>query len=379
MILLIALTLLSILSGDPYISFIFSGILMILFTVRSISDETQTPVNILIFICCICFAVYSHNYFGFLIMSEVKIQKHSSINIFLPSVTYMIYSMLFLHIDFPVILLRMLLIELMSVLIFVLHKSAYNYSRAKLQTEQSLRSTVISELYEKKLNHELELENYLTDKNARLQERENISRSIHNCVGHSITASIMTLDAADMLFDVSPQKAREKMNKANERMRESLDSVRQAVRLLNTDDIYISMYDFTESIKNISGSFDMDTETSTSIDFSLADMSTEIPRDHAEFLTGAVEEMLSNGIRHGNADKFNIILSSDSRHIMIVITDNGSGSFSDENSNERIQNGFGLKKLISYTKRCGGRISFKNDNGFRTEIMLPFQKSDENE
>ncbi len=89
--------------------------------------------------------------------------------------------------------------------------------------------------------------------------------------------------------------------------------------------------------------------------------------------------MLSNGIRHGNADKFNIILSSDSRHIMIVITDNGSGSFSDENSNERIQNGFGLKKLISYTKRCGGRISFKNDNGFRTEIMLPFQKSDENE
>ena len=67
------------------------------------------------------------------------------------------------------------------------------------QNREQLRRMSISEMREKKLNRELAKANYLADKNARLTERENISRNIHNSVGHSITAAIMTLDAADML------------------------------------------------------------------------------------------------------------------------------------------------------------------------------------
>ena len=88
---------------------------------------------------------------------------------------------------------------------------------------------------QKKLAKELVIKNYLADKNARLEERENISRNIHNSVGHSITAAIMTLDAADMLYDTAPDKAREKMNTANERIRTGLEAIRQAVRVLDSN------------------------------------------------------------------------------------------------------------------------------------------------
>ncbi len=379
MFLIIVLTFLLPFYGQPYVSFFFSGLLMILFTFRSFYEKENILVNIFLLVLCACFSVFSHNFASFLIFYEADFKKFRYIKLILPSVCYMIYRILSADADIPRIIFIMLILAFLSVLIYILEKVTEKYLTANLQKERSLRATAVSELYQRKLNRQLEFEKYLTDKNARFEERENISRSIHNCVGHSITAAIMTLDAADMLFEVSPQKAREKMNIANERMRTSLDSVRQAVRLLDTDEIFISMYDFTESIKNICGSFDMDTATNTAMDFSGVVMESKIPRDHAEFLTGAVEETLSNGVRHGNADRFNIIVTSDSRHIMLIITDNGSGNYCEENSKEKIQHGFGLKKLISYTNRCGGRILFSNQNGFRTEIILPFQEPENTE
>ncbi len=74
---------------------------------------------------------------------------------------------------------------------------AESYFSAKTEAEKAVRQSAVGELAEKRLNRELKLKNYLADKNARLEERETISRNIHNSVGHSITAAVMTLDAAD--------------------------------------------------------------------------------------------------------------------------------------------------------------------------------------
>ena len=89
--------------------------------------------------------------------------------------------------------------------------------------KQRVIQSNISELHEKRLNEQLIMQKIVDEKNARLLERENTSRNIHNSVGHSITAAIMTLDAADMLYDVRPEEARKKMNDANSRIRGSLE------------------------------------------------------------------------------------------------------------------------------------------------------------
>ena len=113
----------------------------------------------------------------------------------------------------------------------------------------------ISELHEKRLNEQLVLQKLSDEKNARLLERENISRNIHNSVGHSITAAIMTLDAADMLYDVKPEEARKKMNDANSRIRGSLESIRRAVRVLDEENKVLSARDLKEELKRISTEF----------------------------------------------------------------------------------------------------------------------------
>ena len=234
-----------------------------------------------------------------------------------------------------------------------------------------IQSYSLSEMHEIQRNKELARQSFYVDKNARLLERENISRNIHNSVGHSITAAIMTLDAADMLFEKKPEEAHKRMNDATERIRGSLSAIRSAVRALDEEAADVSIKDLICYFDNILNEFLMDTERTCDRLYEFYDHEREIPREHAEFLTGALEELLTNGVKHGGATHFIVRLSGDSAHLQLEVKDNGMSDFRAETSAELIQNGFGLKKLTAYAERCGGHTSFQNEDGFRAVIELP--------
>lgn len=379
-ILLILLVLISVFSSEyPYICIFIAGILMLLLTLRSLSDKQKIPFIAAQAFLTAAFAILSGNIFGFLLGYECRFFRHRAMQIAVPPMLYGIVRLTGQTLSLPFIVVNMLILAGASGLIFITEHLVISYLSAKGQISRAVSVTAVNEMYEKKLNQELIIKNYLADKNARLEERENISRNIHNSVGHSITAAIMTLDAADMLFEASPQRAREKMNAANERIRTSLSSIRHAVRVLDSENRLVSTSDFISQLSAVSDSFVMDTAMQVNSDFSDIQTDTAIPHEHAEFLTGALQELLSNGVRHGNADRFTVIITADSGHIKLSVSDNGKSDFSSANSSQRIQNGFGLKKLISYAKRCGGSADFSNKNGFRSEISLPLMKEDENE
>ncbi len=243
----------------------------------------------------------------------------------------------------------------------------------KRREEESrrLKSCSLGEMHLMLKNRDLVLQNYYADRNARLIERENISRNIHNSVGHSITAAIMTLDAADMLFEKKPEEARKRMNDAAVRIRGSLEAIRSAVRALDDEDTEVSIKDMVCFFDNIIEEFTMDTDLVCDRVYELYSDTFLLPKVHVEFLTGALGEMLSNGVRHGKATRFFVKLTGDSSHIRLEVTDNGKGDFSKENAGQKIAGGFGLKKMIAYCERCGGRTAFHNEGGFCSKIELP--------
>ena len=239
------------------------------------------------------------------------------------------------------------------------------------QSREQMRRMSISEMREKKLNRELAKANYLADKNARLTERENISRNIHNSVGHSITAAIMTLDAADMLYDTKPEEARKRMNDANERIRGSLESIRRAVRTLDDECASVPVSDLMDGLDSILDEFLMDTEIRADRVYEDFPEGMELPHEYVEFLTGVLQECLTNGLKHGNADFFLVKLSGDSAHVQLMVKDNGKSDYGVENEELRLKQGFGLKKVRAFAERCGGRAEFENREGFRTLVELP--------
>lgn len=348
---------------------------MLLFTVYSLEDNLGKLRFMIQLSISIIFAVLSGSTASYLIFYECRINKPAQF--LLPPIVYFIVQMIMQELTFPYILCNILILVVLVLGIFLIEKLVISYISAKSHISHAVSVTAVNEMYEKKLNHELVMKNYLTEKNARLEERESISRNIHNSVGHSITAAIMTLDAADMLFETAPVKAREKMNAANERIRKSLNSIRHAVRVLDSESEFISMVDFIGELTAVIDSFVMDTAIQIRIDFSDSVHEQLIPHEHTEFLTGAVQELLTNGVRHGKANMFTVGLKTDSRHIKLIVLDNGRSDFSPQNAQKKIRNGFGLKKLISYAEKCGGSAIFENENGFQSAITLPLYKEGE--
>lgn len=373
------------------------------------SDTVGKRFPLLLLIKCITaslFALFSGGFWGFFIFVVIDELKAWMI-VVLAEVIYVCSSIISYISDVPTgrEVAKMLIFSLIiaaghAILLALKAVIRQNVIRNIAAKERIMKSN-INEMHEKRLNRELTIKNYLAEKNARLVERENISRNIHNSVGHSITAAIMTLDAADMLYDVKPDEARKRMNDANERMRGSLESIRRAVRTLDVETGTISVIDLKASMDAIIDEFVMDTEMKVDkiyempnkIYVSDADKLSEdalpddnagvsgeeedrsveipIPREHAEFLTGVLKEFLTNGVKHGNATEYVVLLKGDSAHISLVVKDNGKSDFTPENSRRRIENGFGIKKIISYVERCGGKAAFTNENGFRSEVELP--------
>lgn len=345
-------------------------LLITVLTLQSITDYQSIPLIALQILGSLLFGAFSFNPLCHLMLSQVRLEKLNVTRLISPSVCWFITALICgKKVHFA--LLYAVVLILLSLFILIIEKGIIKYFDTKEKLSRSVSVCALGELGEKKLNEELRIKNYLSDRNARLEERENISRNIHNSVGHSITAAIMTLDAADMLFDSSPQKAREKMGNANERIRESLSSIRRAVRVLDSEDKPVLVSDICESIDSICKSFTMDTKITVKTNFSDCLGEKSIPSVHAEFFCSAVSELLSNGVRHGHADMFFVTLFTDSRHIQLTVTDNGNSDFSDKNCNAKIQNGFGLKKLISYCEKNGGSAVFSNPAGFKSVLTLP--------
>ena len=365
------------------------SILMILFTARSLSEEQGGFWKGIQLLLSGILCIYSGEYLFCLLFTEYRSSKRQWLRFFLPAISYLTilfftdilrYIQGYALSEMPAEkLLHLLILMALSGVLYALEKIVSSYITAREQTTRAVTVAAVNEMYEKKLNQELAFKNYLAEKNARFQERETISRNIHNSVGHSIMAAIMTLEAADMLFESNPDEAREKMNIAAGRIRESLASIRRAVRVLDTENEWIDWEDFINNLMEISERFTMDystTDTQIRVRNDFGDTAEEqlLPREHTEFLTGAFKELLTNGVKHGNADNFIVHLNADSAHVKLSVLDNGKSDFNETNLQERLAKGFGLKKLVSYAKHCGGTTVFSNENGFLAEISLPLQQ-----
>ena len=174
-----------------------------------------------------------------------------------------------------------------------------------------------------------------------------------------------------MLWETDPARAADKARMANERIKAALGYIRHAVRVLDEEAKEIPINDFKMELDAVINNFVMDTEIKVYFDMEVSEPELQIPHEHTEFLSGAVAELLTNGVKHGNADIFTIWMQADSTHLEISVLDNGRSGFNEDNSMKKIQNGFGIKKIINYVKKAGGSTLFKNENGFYAEIMLP--------
>ncbi|MCR5251827.1 MAG: hypothetical protein K6E50_14605 [Lachnospiraceae bacterium] len=370
-------------SGKAFGMLFAGGLLLIFVTLSHMSEGNKKEHRILQVCASLFFGFLSGEWFAFLPLCLLPKQSFRNKLLFangaflLRSLAAAILQKHFESRQLAVYLAEALLLSAASGLIFLLQYLVRKEETRRRTDEERLRRASLGEMYEMQRSSEMLRESYYENKNARLIERENISRNIHNSVGHSITAAIMTLDAADMLFEKKPEEAHRRMNDAAGRIRGSLEAIRSAVRALDAGDEDVSIKDLLCYTDNIIDEFMMDTDRSCDRVNDIYSENLMLPKEYAEFLSGALSELLTNGVKHGKATHFVVRIAADSAHVRLEVSDNGNGSFSEENAEERIRNGFGLKKISSYAQRCGGSTEYKNREGFHASIELPVRAEKE--
>ena len=267
----------------------------------------------------------------------------------------------------------------------------FRYFEMNSNLEKALKSSALDAMNERQLRIEIAESKNLAEENARLEERERISRDIHNAVGHTLSAATVTLDAAQMLMDSDSKRANEKIDQANERIHEAIGSVRSVVRTLDSKDDSVLVQDYINSLKELIHNFTLDTEIKVhhNLDLILAEeerrISVKTPDDNTErkegklhigraaFISSSISELLTNGVKHGKATVFIILLTLGETNIGVQVSDNGTGwgDITYEQKQLKLRNGFGLRKMNDYIKTNGGSFEVEGKDGFCVKISLP--------
>ncbi len=247
-----------------------------------------------------------------------------------------------------------------DLIFFAIHFTIFNLTIALFKRNKIIEKN-LEELQE--VNDKLQKAYKKLEEVTVLEERNRISKEIHDVVGHSITTIIAQTEAGKLLIDNNPAEAKEKLIYSNILAKDALQELRNSVHNLSAREVDVPL---RSAIKNILESFGSSCDIN--IRYDVDDISLE--KEVEIFIISSLKEGLSNGLRHGKSTAFYFELKQIDNTLQFVLTDNGK---CDE---ENIVEGFGLSKMRQQAEKLGGKINFsaEKDEGFEIKLILPLKK-----
>ena len=201
-----------------------------------------------------------------------------------------------------------------------------------------------------------------------LQERNRIAREIHDTVGHTLTTVLLEMEAGERLISRDPGEAVQKIRIAKEQVRKGLQDIRQSVHTLQSGREIISLAEAFRLLIE---------ETTRSGEIRISSQIPDLPElteIQGKMLYRALQEGLTNGIRHGKSTAFVFQLKYENGFVKFMLSDNGMGT-------GKIEQGFGLTGMAERVKALGGTFSLssKPGEGFNIGISIPVEKEHDKE
>jgi signal transduction histidine kinase len=195
------------------------------------------------------------------------------------------------------------------------------------------------------------------------RERNKIAGEIHDTVGHTLTTVIVELEAAKRLMKKNTELSLEKLDLAQEQVRKGLNDIRKSVRTLRDGQ---EVLEFSPSIVSIIE--ETEKHSGVSIEYTLEDLNN-IDKDIQRVLLRALQEGLTNGIRHGECSEFKLSISEVNNYIFFSLSDNGCGA-------ETSEFGFGLSNMKHRVEQLNGKLTvdLKKNSGCSIYIEIPLRK-----
>lgn len=211
---------------------------------------------------------------------------------------------------------------------------------------------------QRRLNAELRATRSLLADSARVGERLRISRELHDLLGHHLTALILNLEVAGHLTD---GRAQEHVRQSHTLGKLLLTDVREAVSAMRGEDridVEAALRTLVEGVPSL--------KVELKIDSPLGLDNAE----RAQVLVRCTQEIITNAIRHAQADCLWLTLCREGSALRLSARDDGVGS-------DAFAPGNGFSGMRERLAGVGGRLNVATapGQGFSIDIYLPLEDS----
>lgn len=252
---------------------------------------------------------------------------------------------------------NILLYLFISLLVYLVYRIISGYDRRAETREQRIDKLESDNQYlNRKISRleELEREKELLIK---LEERNRIAQKLHDELGHTITGSIVQLEAAGTIIRDEPEKAEKIIATISSVLNSGMNSIRQGLKGLKPDSEQIGI----QQVKQILGDFEKKSGIHWHLKTggSLFVISLHLWR----IIVMNLKEALTNVLKHSSATDVFIEINVFNKIIKAGIRDNGRGCRS-------IQPGMGLMGIEERTKEAGGILVLDGSDCFTINMIF---------
>lgn len=230
-------------------------------------------------------------------------------------------------------------------------------SREDSLTEQQLKHNMNRREYE--MQEEVK-RSALLAKNQLLEERAELSQTLHDKLGHSINGSVYQLEAAKVLLKKEPEASRKMIQAVIDQLREGMDEIRAILRRERPpkDELtLLSLERLCEDCRAKGVKAELVTE---------GDLKA-IPDKCLEVLLDNAYEAVSNSMKYAECSKIDIAVYVLNRMVRCRIADDGVGC-------KELTDGMGISGMRRRTREINGILDFETENGFVINMLLPIEK-----
>jgi len=217
------------------------------------------------------------------------------------------------------------------------------------------------------VHHQLQEYAARVEELAVAEERNRLSREMHDTLGHRLTVSVVQLEGAQRLILGDPERAAGMVETVREQVREALNELRSTVATLREPletDLPI-----TTALQRLATSFDDATDLTVHLD-----LPTELPLlSNAQRLAlyRAAQEALTNVQRHAQAQQVWVQMETQQSCVALIVSDDGIGFPA-----ETREAAFGLHGLRERAAHLDGELRLETceGGGAQVKFILPLKE-----
>jgi signal transduction histidine kinase len=201
-----------------------------------------------------------------------------------------------------------------------------------------------------------------------VEERNRLARELHDAVNQTLFSVTLTADAAALLVDAEPARAKDQLQAVRDLARDAMDELRSLIFELRPADV--ASDGLAETLRKHVAVLSRVYETEITLDVDGASSLRPLGEQEIVFereVFRITQEAIGNALRHSGAERVSIRLATPEQRLVIAVRDDGCGF---DPMGQQAQRRLGLVSMRERAEAIGGHLRIESRPGVGTTISL---------